>query len=364
MKHVRWLAALLLLCAWVADLWPQFPPFVPPPPGAGTVTFGVRGRGRHFSYSASVTNTYGWGYLPYYPPFGLPPSRVTVFNVVTPPPTVVVNPPPMIVMPPAQVIIDRGGDDELAAVPRRRPAEFDDPDRFDVFPRRQPPRNEEHAAEVPEARPPPLPGDPAGVFRPVGPEDRFRPRPKPEREPPAPVPPREPRPQPRPDDEPRDPYARRLKLATESFARQEYGRAERLFLQVTAEHPADADAHFLLAQARFALGKYREAVASIHAGMRLRPDWPTAGVRPRTLYGPNPADLAEQLERLRAALGRFPDDPVLLFLLGYQLWFDERREEARPLFERARPLAPDRTFIDRFLQAAPAQAVAANRKIP
>ena len=46
----------------------------------------------------------------------------------------------------------------------------------------------------------------------------------------------------------------------------------------------------------------------------------------------------------------------MLFLRGYALWFDGRKEEARPLLHRALPRAANRTAIDRFLRALPDEA--------
>ena len=42
----------------------------------------------------------------------------------------------------------------------------------------------------------------------------------------------------------------------------------------------------------------------------------------------------------------------LLFLLGYELWFDGKRDDATVLLRRAASLALDTTIIDRFLVAA------------
>ena len=69
------------------------------------------------------------------------------------------------------------------------------------------------------------------------------------------------------------------------------------------------------------------------------------------------ADYPEHLRTLEGVLARHPDDPVLLFLYAYQLWFDGRKDEARVLFLRARPRAADRGVIDRFLRALPAAPV-------
>ena len=68
------------------------------------------------------------------------------------------------------------------------------------------------------------------------------------------------------------------------------------------------------------------------------------------IYGANPADYPDHLRRLQDTLERHPNDPVLLFLQGYVLWFDDRQNDARPFFEKAAPLVPDRRDIDRFLQ--------------
>jgi cytochrome c-type biogenesis protein CcmH/NrfG len=106
----------------------------------------------------------------------------------------------------------------------------------------------------------------------------------------------------------------------------------------------------LLAQAEFAVGKFREAVAAIHAGLRLQPDWSTVRFQPLTLYGANVADYPEHLALLEETLTRHPDDPVLLFLYAYQLWFDGRQDEAVPLFRRALLLVANPSFIRRFLQ--------------
>jgi len=223
------------------------------------------------------------------------------------------------------------------------------------------PRLEE--VEPPEEKPRP------GGFRPVRPEERGRPvppvppAPKPPEAPPAKPPAKEkppeeapelPRP-PRPEADPRAESARLNALGKAAFAAGEYGRAAQRFRQAAHVNPNDARADFLLAQAEVALGKYDEAVEAIQAGMRLEPDWPTAKFRPVTLYEDNVSDLPEHLQALEDALARHPDDSVLLFLYAYQLWFDGRQEEARPLFRRAAAVAPDKSFSERFLLARPDQ---------
>ena len=172
-------------------------------------------------------------------------------------------------------------------------------------------------------------------------------------EPPIPPEPRSPLPPPprvEPKKDPLEESARQMDVGKEAFAAGAYGRAAFRFRKAAEVAPDSALPHFLLAQALLALGNYRDAVDAIRAGMALDPTWPTSGVRPRDLYGEFVADYAEHLQQLGAALAQHPDDPVLLFLQGYVLWFDGRQDDARPLFEKAAPLVPDRKDIDRFLR--------------
>ena len=288
-------------------------------------------------------------YGPLYP-YGYGSSTTIVQLYSPPPPTVVIAPAP------------------APALPR-----FNFVDEPVLRPGQQVPLVQAPPRDAPE---PPLPGAPAGAFRPVRPEDRARalapvppelPRPLPDRpkppekpkaeEKPAPKPPaRLPRP-PQPEADPQAESARQAALGREAFANQEYGRAVNRFRQAVAATPDDPLPRFLLAQTFFAMGKYAEAVESIEQGLRLRPDWPKERFAPLELYEPNVALYPEQLRRLEETLAQHPDDPVLLFLSAYQLWFDGRKEEARPLFQRARPLTPDPRFIDQFLQALPGQPV-------
>jgi tetratricopeptide (TPR) repeat protein len=123
-----------------------------------------------------------------------------------------------------------------------------------------------------------------------------------------------------------------------AFADGQYGRALELFRKALEITPAEPSAHYLVSQALFALGKYREAVAAIAAGMTLRADWPEARFVSRDLYWKTPATFDEHLNALRQAVAGFPDDAGLLFLLGHQLWFDGKQDEARALIAKAREI--------------------------
>jgi tetratricopeptide (TPR) repeat protein len=191
---------------------------------------------------------------------------------------------------------------------------------------------------------------PAKKEEPLPPPKKEEPKPAPKKEGPEPLP----RPlRPRVDEGPEAEYDRLLAQGREAFVAFEYGRAAMRFRRAALLRPREALPHFLLAQTLLALGKYHEARDAIHAGLALRPDWPNARFQPLELYGPHVADYPDHLATLEATLLRHPNDPVLLFLYAYQLWFDGRKDEAGPLFRRALPGAADPAVIDRFLRALP-----------
>src|SRR5262249_43119757 len=121
-------------------------------------------------------------------------------------------------------------------------------------------------AEVPER---PLPGENAGEFRPLRPEDRERPRAGFGEMPKQPPPPAEPPPAPAPEAMPPGPWFlpdrpvpqppnpnapandRLLALGKMAFADGEHARAEGRFRQAAEAAPKDAVPHFYLAQAQF-----------------------------------------------------------------------------------------------------------------
>jgi Flp pilus assembly protein TadD len=334
MKCSGWLIAALAVLAGA-------PPALAHPPwgphGHGGLSFGKFRKGGHLSFSL------GRPYAGYYaPPLYNPFGRSTSFTQIY-----LYSPPPVIVPP----VPDWLGMDRI------------DPSL--LLPRRPPP---DEAEDLPPPPPPERPpGREAGKFRPLDPDNRDRARrpvrPEPEPEPEQPPRPRLPRdddpvppPRPRapvPDPDQRRESQRQVELGKEAFADGEYGLAAERFRRAADTAPNDPLPHFLLAQAQVALGNYRRAFDAIQDGLRLRPDWPAQPFRPLELYGDNAAAYAAHLTALGDTLAANPDDAVLLFLHAYLLWFDGRKAEARPLFERARPALPDPTVVERFLQALP-----------
>jgi hypothetical protein len=251
-----------------------------------------------------VAGSYGFGFGPIYGPvpswyYGWP-GVPLVPNPFTVQPAV----PPVVI----QNIIQAPG--VAAPVPERRafvPPEFD----------------------APAAKPAPKPAKPAArAVAPVLPPDPPKP-------PPALV--------------GRADADRVAEAGRKAFTDGQYGRALELFRRAAEVTPNEPSAHYLIAQAEFALGKYREAVAAITAGMALRADWPDARLVARDLYWKKPELFDEHLKALRHAVAAFPDDAGLLFLLGHQLWFDGKRDEARPLFQKAAALGKGQTPAEAFL---------------
>jgi tetratricopeptide (TPR) repeat protein len=287
--------------------------------GRGAIVSVGRSHGRT-QYSLSIGAFSGYGYPGggFYGPYPSI-SQVSVYYA-PPPPTVIVAP-----------AADRA---EMAAMAldllRRRVRED---------PRYEPPAEEFDGQPPPVPLPPKAdaPKPPPKVEQPKPPPKVEQPKPPPAKPPDAPKPPPEP---PKALDDPVAENARLVSLGRDAFAAGEYGRAAERFRKATTVAPAPPLAHFLLAQSLLALGKYREAVDAVHAGLAAQPDWPTGRFHARDLYGANAAEFTDHLKALEDALNRRADDPVLLFLYGYALWFDGRQDDARLRFRRALPADP------------------------
>jgi len=143
---------------------------------------------------------------------------------------------------------------------------------------------------------------------------------------------------------------RQVEAGRDAFAKAEYGLALEHFRHATARLPDEPATWFLLAQVQFAIGKYDDAVASINAGLKRNPEWPQSRFQSREIYGNNRAAFDVHLQNLRNSLAADADDPCLLFLLGVELWFDDKRDEAKVLIEKAVQRAKDPAPAAAFLK--------------
>jgi hypothetical protein len=358
MSPLRWagcVLALLLACQEArAQIVVSYPWWAGSPAsfyggGVGFNYFGRRLAVRGFAGGAVVAPPYpifpNGVFVSSYPfygsffppaPWGIIDSRVTV-NVVVPP----------IVVAPAGRLRDLLEEaDDLAGVD----LDVVGPEALEGKPARRRPPAPLRAAPEP-ARPAPKPDKAPPPFKQ---KEAARPAaPKlPRAEPPQPdLPP--------PRHDPKEESERLLKLGSEAFQNKFFGLAAFRFAQAVKAHPLDGSPYFLLSQAQFALGKYRDAVRTIEVGMKLQPKWPLMPFQKLDPYKNLEPEFVEHLKRLEATQAAAPKDADFLFLLAHVRWFAGQRDQAVILFRQARPNAPDPTFIDRFLQAAmPALLVA------
>lgn len=270
------------------------------------VGFHVRtGPYNSFTY---VAGAYGFGFGPIYGPvpawyYGWPGVPLTPYPVVVQPPT------PVVIQNIIQAPGNAGGPARNGFIPPEA----------DVLP-----------PAALKAAPAPKAAKPAGNARPAAPDVR--------------------REVPKPPAAGGQADADRLTEAgRRAFTDGQHGRAVELFRRAAELTPKEPAAHYLVSQALFALAKYREAASAIAAGMAVRPDWPGARFHSRDLYWKKPELYDEHLAGLRQAVAALPDDAGLVFLLGHQLWFDDKPDEARPLFRKATDLAKGKTPAEAFL---------------
>lgn len=290
--------------------------------GGGFLGFTKVHHNRFFHFSIGHP---GRAFNPYFYPPGLSRRRTEIYFYAPPPP-------PPVILQPAPVLVPQPRVDlEMELIEQ-------------LFPRQAPPQI------------PPPPVNPPNRIPPQQPkknDNDVQPMPAPPKKvnPPPVVPPHLP-PRKAPDLIPRTEDEKQIVSGKQAFAQQQYGLAAERFRKAVDLAPNKPLGHFLLGQSLFALSKYRRAYQEIILGLLLDPDWETGDFRPLDLYGPV-ADYAAHQMNLEKVLADHPDDPLLLFLYAYQLWFDGRRVEARPVLERLAPDFQPKDIIERFLKAFP-----------
>jgi tetratricopeptide (TPR) repeat protein len=129
-------------------------------------------------------------------------------------------------------------------------------------------------------------------------------------------------------------------LARAAFLEGKYDVALKLTDEAVAKMPRDAVLHEFRSLVLFALKRYAESAAAIHAVLAVGPgwDWKTLG----SLY-PNTDTYTAQLRALEAARNQDPKAAYLRFLLGYHYLTTGYADEALVQFRRALELEPKDT---------------------
>src|SRR5262245_53446728 len=214
--------------------------------GGRGIGWGYGWSGRSLAFSGIYGGFSGFGYGP---SFGY--SSVTIIQPYVPRSTVIID------VPRESLTRDRDRDEPPPdGIIRIRPRREREPERD---------RDKERVREQePEKIKAPNPFEPRAQPELIPPPQLLE---QPRVKPPEPA-------RPRPMEDPREASARHIALGKEAFAIGEYARAAFRFQKAAELAPDQALPHFLLAQSLLALGKYRDAVAAIHAGMALDPTWP------------------------------------------------------------------------------------------
>lgn len=107
------------------------------------------------------------------------------------------------------------------------------------------------------------------------------------------------------------------RLGVHFFENGEYAKAENAFLSALELDATSSTAPFLLAQSRFALGRYTMAVKALRAGFGQHAAWEQARIDLRNFYR-DPAIFAGQMLALEQHLTAHSDDLDARLLLGWE----------------------------------------------
>jgi tetratricopeptide (TPR) repeat protein len=125
--------------------------------------------------------------------------------------------------------------------------------------------------------------------------------------------------------------------ARTAFAEDDYAKALKLTDEVIAQMPHDAVAHEFRSLVLFALKRYPESAAAIHAVLAVGPGW---DVKTLTSLYDDMDTYTAQLRALEAARNKNPKAADVRFLLGYHYLTCGYPDEAQAEFRRVAELQP------------------------
>jgi hypothetical protein len=142
------------------------------------------------------------------------------------------------------------------------------------------------------------------------------------------------------------------------FKEARFADAVEAYTKAANHAPGDAPLQFLLADALFATGDYHHAAYRIVQALRLDPALATVDTDKRLAYG----DLGlfeRQMQTLMNYLAEKPYDAMAHLVLGYNLKFSGKPEDAKKAFQRVLEIDPTSAAAKTFLDAIEAARRAA-----
>lgn len=117
-----------------------------------------------------------------------------------------------------------------------------------------------------------------------------------------------------------------------------YENAVECYKRAVSHDPNDANVHFILADALFAIGDYGFTASEIVAGLALNPALVESTANKREFYA-NPADFDLHIRLAEAWLAERPRDTDAWMSLGYNYYFQKEYKRAREAFTRSQDTA-------------------------
>lgn len=135
-----------------------------------------------------------------------------------------------------------------------------------------------------------------------------------------------------------------------------FGDASGLLEELAGTDPKEVDltcriAPLARAHALFAQEKFEEAARTVEEGIPYLPNLPKVPMNRRKQH-PDPDDYDRLLKALQAKVKKEPASAALEFLLGYELYFAEQREEAQEHFVKALKIDAKHAGARLFVKAA------------
>ncbi len=135
--------------------------------------------------------------------------------------------------------------------------------------------------------------------------------------------------------------------ARQAFYAKNYSGALQLIDRAVALTPKDTTVHEFRALSLFALGRYREAAATLYAVLAVAPGWDWETMRS---FYPDTQTYTDQLRALEAYARANPNDGSSRFLLAYHYLVANHRDAAATTLRRVVQLQPNDQLAPHLLQ--------------